>query len=84
MAANDTAPSDPDSWVEMQLRQPDGARLDPWPNTVEALQALRADHKTKPPPGQSLTRALFRRDALAALTAALSTSTPFRERLVWF
>jgi uncharacterized protein (DUF1800 family) len=83
-AANDTPPSDPRSWLETQLRQPDGARLDPWPNMVEALRALRADRETKTPPAQSLTRSLFRRDALAALTAALTTATPFRERLVWF
>ncbi len=81
-AAAEWPPDDPHAWLENQLRQPDAAA--PQPSRAEALAALRADRENKPPPGQSQTRALFRRDALAALTSALITTTPFRERLVWF
>ncbi|MBV8456817.1 MAG: DUF1800 domain-containing protein [Acetobacteraceae bacterium] len=82
--AGSVPPADPKAWLRSQLAQPDPARLDPTPTTAEALEALKYDRENKPLPGQSQTRALYRRDAQAALTAAIATPAPFRERLVWF
>jgi uncharacterized protein (DUF1800 family) len=39
---------------------------------------------TQPPPGQARSRALYRAQGLAAVSRAVATQTPFRERLVWF
>ena len=77
-------PSDPSSWLLDQLRRPDPTRLDDLPTTAGGLAALRQDRAVKPPPGQSRSAALFRKQAAAQLANAVTTPTPFRERLVWF
>ncbi|HEY3849308.1 MAG TPA: DUF1800 domain-containing protein [Acetobacteraceae bacterium] len=77
-------PADPAAWLDMQLRQPDPTRIDPPPSTANGLEALRLDRQTKPPPEQRRVRALFVEEARAELENALTTSAPFRERLVWF
>jgi uncharacterized protein (DUF1800 family) len=76
------APDVPVSWLKAQLQAPDPAPAGP--SIAEGLAALRADREEKPPPGQSRSRALFLRDARAALATALTTDAPFRERLVRF
>src|SRR4029077_14776737 len=63
---------------------PDSARFPAPPSTPAGLAALREDRETKPEPGKSRGGAVFRRDATAQLTNALTTQAPFRERLVWF
>jgi uncharacterized protein (DUF1800 family) len=77
-------PSDPAAWLLDQLHQPDPTRFDDPPTTVAGLTALRDDRATKPPPGESKSRALFRAQAAAELANAVTTPAPFRERLVWF
>ena len=77
-------PADPAAWLNDQLRQPDPARIDPRPSTVTGLEALRYDRQTKPPPEQRRARALFLAEARAELENAMTTTAPFRERLVWF
>jgi uncharacterized protein (DUF1800 family) len=78
-------PADPSAWLLSQLRQPDvSSSLSGQSATTEGLNALRADRDNKPPPGQSRSRALYREQGLAAIGQAITTSMPFRERLVWF
>ncbi len=74
-------PADPAGWLIAQLRQPDGA---PTASTAEGLLGLRSDRELKPRPEESRSRAIFQADQRAALEHALGTTTPFRERLVWF
>jgi uncharacterized protein (DUF1800 family) len=81
---NEPLPSDPAAWLLEQLRQPDPTRLDDPPTTAKGLTALRDDRQTRPPPGESRARALFKTQAAAQLANAVTTPTPFRERLVWF
>jgi len=80
----ESLPSDPAAWLLDQLRQPDPTRFDDPPTTAAGLTALRDDRATKPPPGESKSRALFKAQAAAELANAVTTPTPFRERLVWF
>jgi len=77
-------PADPAVWLNDQLRQPDPARIDPPPSTATGLEALRFDRETKPPAGQRVVPPLFKAQSRAELENALTTSAPFRERLVWF
>jgi uncharacterized protein (DUF1800 family) len=77
-------PADPAAWLHDQLRQPDPTRIDPPPSTVAGLEALRFDRQNKPPPDQRRVRALFQAESRAELDNALTTTAPFRERLVWF
>src|SRR5215472_10514487 len=77
-------PDDPRAWLAAQLAGPDAATLADPPTTAAGLAALRDDRQTRPQPGHSRSAALFRRDAAAQLGNALLTTTPFRERLVWF
>lgn len=76
-------PADPAAWLLGQLQGPDPA-LGTGPATSEGLVALRADRQNKPPPGESQARAVFRAGVAAQLDNAIATTTPFRERLVWF
>lgn len=77
-------PPDPTAWLLDQLQQPDPVRLTEPPTAADGLVALREDRATKPPPGQSRSRALFKVQAAAQLANAVTTPAPFRERLVWF
>jgi uncharacterized protein (DUF1800 family) len=77
-------PSDPTAWLLDQLQQPDPTRLAEPPTTASGLSALRDDRETKPPAGESKSRALFKAQAAAQLANAVTTPAPFRERLVWF
>nr|WP_294554370.1 DUF1800 domain-containing protein [uncultured Rhodopila sp.] len=77
-------PPDAAAWLLDQLRRDDPARFDDPPNAAKGLTALREDRATKPPPGESRARALYRTEAAAQLANAVSTPAPFRERLVWF
>lgn len=77
-------PTDAYAWLLEQLRAPDPTRLTVTPSTGEGLTALREDWADHPPPDRSRGRALYRRDAILQLGNALTTTAPFRERLVWF
>ena len=79
---DEALPADPASWLITQLKQPDvGA---PMASTAVGLEALRSDRELKPPPEQRKSRTVFIADQRAALEHALVTTSPFRERLVWF
>ena len=82
--AAEPLPADPIAWLLGQLRTVDVPRIDPPANTAAGLAALREDRVNKPEPGKSKVRALFVAQATAELEYALTTPTPFRERLVWF
>lgn len=77
-------PADPAGWLRGQLQRPDPTRLTDPPTTAQGLAALREDRETKPPPGESRARALFKAQSAAQLANAITTPAPFRERLVWF
>jgi uncharacterized protein (DUF1800 family) len=77
-------PSDPAAWLLDQIQQPDPIRLADPPGTAKGLAALREDRETKPPPGESHSKKLFQAEAAAQLANAITTTAPFRERLVWF
>ena len=77
-------PADPAAWLLDQLRQPDPTRFDDPPTAAAGLAALREDRMTKPPPGESRSRALFNAQATQHLANAITSPAPFRERLVWF
>ena len=83
--------SDPARWLQQQLQRPD-----PGPPGVSVTEAFtaqlmdreaRKEQKTAGPdaarqPGQS--RQIFRDETKALLDHTVATTTPFRERLVWF
>jgi uncharacterized protein (DUF1800 family) len=77
-------PADPVAWLRAQLQGPDPIQLANPPTAAAGLAALHEDRQNRPAPGQSNSRALFRENATAQLGNALTTSAPFRERLVWF
>ena len=77
-------PADPAAWIAAQLDGLDPGVSEPGSTTAAGLAALRYDRENKPAPGESRARGAFRAAASAQLAAALTTGTPFRERLVWF
>ena len=79
----ETLPPDPAAWLAEQLSGPEPARAAEAPTAASGLAALCDDRQNKPE-GEKRARALFRRDATAALANAVTTSSPCRERLVWF
>lgn len=81
---DEAPPSDPVNWLLSQLRDPDPSRFDPQPTTETGLAAFRDDRKSPNPPGTSRALTLYRTGASAQLVNALTTPSPFRERLVWF
>ena len=80
---NEPAPSDPASWLRDQLSGPDSGP--PGPSLADGFAALRQDRANKPPPGAPrATGILYAGEVEALVGNALTTPTPFRERLVWF
>jgi uncharacterized protein (DUF1800 family) len=87
--ADEPLPSDPAAWLLGQLRGPDQPNFDSPPTAAAGLAAIRQtrmDRKAgiKPPPGEAPGRVMFREQAAAEMAYAVTTPTPFRERLVWF
>ncbi len=82
--AGEPVPPDPAGWLRAQVAQPDPARFDDPPTSALGLAALRQDREMKPLPGKSAAGKLFQAQAAAQLANAVTTSAPFRERLVWF
>ena len=80
---NEALPDDPAAWLRGQLTGPD--RGPPGPSLADGFAALRQDREDKPPPGTPRrTGVLFKGEVTALVTQALTTPTPFRERLVRF
>ncbi|GAC1348512.1 MAG: DUF1800 family protein [Acetobacteraceae bacterium] len=74
---------DPHNWLANQLTSPDpgpaGASL------AEIAAAIEQDRQDRPAPGQpGRARQIFLAEARALQDHAIATTTPFRERLVWF
>jgi uncharacterized protein (DUF1800 family) len=79
------APADPRGWLLSQLAQPSGPAYDSPPSTATGLLAFRED-RDKPRSAGTPSRAmqLFRAQGGAFLSHAITTQTPFHERLTWF
>ena len=77
-------PANPSAWLLNQLRHPDPRSPGPQAATAEGLAALRTDRENKMFGGESRSRAVYQAQGLAAVARAVTTTTPFRERLVWF
>ena len=76
-------PDDPAAWLRGQLSGPnpgpDG------PSLADGFAAFKEDRANRPPPGTpGKVRMLFKGEVDALAAQALTTDTPFRERLVWF
>jgi uncharacterized protein (DUF1800 family) len=79
------APADPASWLAGQVTGPDTAVFPPdLPTVADGLIVLREQNKFDLPPGESLVRPLFQLDVRAQTAQLLTTTAPFRDRLVWF
>jgi uncharacterized protein (DUF1800 family) len=76
-------PADPHEWLLGQLDPPDPG-LTPTPSAAAGLAALREDRASKPLPGRSRSREVYRAEAAALALHSLTTAAPFRERLVRF
>lgn len=78
-------PADPLAWLAAQIESPDPAAFDPrLPNTADGLTILREQNKLRLTGGDSLIKPLLDEDAAAHAANVLSTTAPFRERLVLF
>jgi uncharacterized protein (DUF1800 family) len=76
-------PGDPAAWLRSQLsgpdRGPDGSSV------ADGFAAIRQDRADRPAPGTvGAVGKLFRAELTSLVSNALTTQTPFRERLVWF
>jgi uncharacterized protein (DUF1800 family) len=77
-------PADPAAWLIAQTRAPDTAE---WPNATGAadgLRAFREDQRNPVMEGPNRTRQIYRAEAEALLSHAMTTDAPLRERMVWF
>jgi uncharacterized protein (DUF1800 family) len=76
-------PDDPVAWLRGQLSGPD--RGPPGPSLADGFAAFKQDRADPPPPGTPRrTGVLFKDEVNALVGQAITTDTPFRERLVWF
>jgi uncharacterized protein (DUF1800 family) len=76
-------PSDPSAWLRSQLQGPD--RGPAGPNLADGYAAFKQDRADPPPPGTPRrVGILFKGEVDALVNNAITTDTPFRERLVWF
>ena len=78
-------PADPQAWLQGQLAGPDPGP--PGPSLDQGYAAFRQDRENRradPPTPTHLARDLFKHEIDALVVEALTTPTPYRERLVWF
>ena len=73
---------DPGQWLRQQLGRPDAGP--PGSGVAEGFAALRLDREERPNNGNQRARAIFIAETEALLAHAVSTATPFCERLTWF
>ncbi len=82
---DEALPTDPVAWLQGQLQGDDPAVFDTkLPTTADGLTMMREQFKLNLPPGQSLIQPLYQEDAAAQTAQLITTTAPFRERLVWF
>lgn len=87
--AAEPTPADPRAWLREQLARPDVPAIDPPATAAAGLAALRQDRMMRrqghpPAPAQRPARQIFLAQAKAELAHAVTTRSPFHERLVWF
>jgi len=83
--ANEALPEDPVAWLTQQVEALDPAAFSPGlPNAADGLTVLREQNKLTLPPNTSLVKPLHDQDVAAHTAQLLTTTAPFRERLVWF
>ena len=76
-------PADPAAWLQNQLAGPEAGP--PGPSMADGFTAVTQDRQDKPAPGTPRrVGVLFKGEVDALVANALTTETPFRERLVWF
>jgi uncharacterized protein (DUF1800 family) len=76
-------PPDPAAWLRGQLAGPDAGP--PGPSIADGFAAILQDRADRPPPGAPrAVGTLFKAELESLIGNALTTATPFRERLVWF
>lgn len=76
-------PSDPAAWLRGQLTVADPGP--PGPSLADGFAAVLQDRNDKAPPGTPRkVGTLFKSEIDALVSHAVATTTPFRERLVWF
>ncbi|WP_158742538.1 DUF1800 family protein [Acidisphaera sp. L21] len=76
-------PDDPTAWLRAQLRGADPGP--PGSDVAQGFYAIRLDQENKPQPGTpGAVRTLFKAEQDGLVANAITTATPFRERLVWF
>ena len=74
-------PSDPIAWLDAQIAAPDAAQFPrDLPSTADGLTLLREQRKLK----QNFIGLALQADSRAQTAELVTTSAPFRERLVWF
>jgi uncharacterized protein (DUF1800 family) len=78
----ETPPSDPVAWLHAQLAAPDPGP--PGPSAADGLRALESDRINKPPPRDRQSGQIVRQELQAAVAWRITTTLPYRERLVAF
>ena len=82
---NEPLPADPTAWLKAQITSPDPSGFPGALSTAACLSAWRSDTQDPPPPGSpSRVRKILRLEEIQQMNNALTTPSPFRERLVWF
>lgn len=78
-------PGDPRAWLARQLEGPDPALVTPSHSAADGLHAMREAVEAKGQAGRrAAIRDMFAADSAAAVDGMLTSTSPFRERLVWF
>lgn len=82
-------PSDPLTWLQAQLSGPDTAPQSGLPSLTQCLAQLKALWDSTPGSAQyqaalAAVQQIAQAELLAFYTNAVTTTAPFRERLVWF
>jgi uncharacterized protein (DUF1800 family) len=78
---SEAPPPDPVAWLDAQIAGPDPAQFPrDLPNTADGLTLLREQRKLK----QNFIGLALQADSRAQTAELLTTTAPFRERLVWF
>jgi uncharacterized protein (DUF1800 family) len=76
-------PSNPVAWLHAQLQAPDATPAGA--SVAEGLAALKAQRDARGRPDRpKLVEPIVKAEMAAFTTQALTTASPFRERLVWF
>ncbi len=76
-------PDDPAAWLRAQVQAADTGL--PGLSVADGLAALRADRDNQGDPDRpKLVPPILRQEIAAFATQAVTTTAPFRERLVWF